>query len=139
MNDVLLIIHFIGLMLGAAGGIASAVVMRMAAKAGPEQAGALRSLGPRLAKLSVAGLVLLWLSGITLVWSKWDGIGSLPGIFWVKLVFVLTLTAATAGIELTYAQIKSGNFAAAARLPMIGPAAGLSAFLAVIFAVFAFQ
>ena len=41
--------------------------------------------------------------------------------------------------RLTYAQVKSGNPAAAARLPAIGPAAGLSAFLAVIFAVIAFH
>jgi hypothetical protein len=60
-------------------------------------------------------------------------------MFWVKFVFVLMLSAAVIAIKLTYAQVKSGNPAAAARLPAIGPAAGLSAFLAVIFAVIAFH
>jgi hypothetical protein len=43
-----------------------------------EQAGAVRSLGPMLAQVAGAGLVLLWVTGLILVWSKWSGLGSLP-------------------------------------------------------------
>jgi hypothetical protein len=70
---------------------------------------------------------------------KYDGFGNMPTMFWVKLVFVATLTLAAIMIELTYAQIKGGNAAAAARLPAFGPIAGLSSMLAVIFAVLAFH
>jgi hypothetical protein len=139
MNDFLLVVHFIGLMMGAAGGVGSMMAGRAALKASPEGAMALRSLGPQLANVSTAGVILLWITGVILVWSAYDGPGSLPAMFWVKFVFVLTLTAAVVAIKLTYAQVRSGNPAAAARLPMIGPAAGLSALLAVIFAVIAFN
>ncbi len=50
----------------------------------------------------------------------------------------MTLTAASIAVHMTYAEIRKGNVAAAARLPKLGPAAGLSALLAVFFAVFAF-
>ena len=89
MNQFLLFLHFVGLMLGATGGFGSAIVMRRAAGAPPEAARTLRELGPMLANVSAVGLGLMWLSGLIMVWSRWDGPGSLPGLFWVKFVFVL--------------------------------------------------
>ena len=138
MNDFILFLHFFGLMLGAAGGFGSALIMRRAMTAPPEQAQTLRSLGPMLANVSVVGLAFLWITGLILVWSKWNGIGSLPTMFWVKFIFILTLTAASVAIHMTYAEVKAGKVAAAARLPKLGPAAGASALLAVLFACFAF-
>ena len=139
VNELLLFLHFVGLMLGAAGGVSSSVLMRRALSMPPDQAQTVRGLGPMLAKLSLAGLVLLWVTGIVLVWTRWAGPGSLPGLFWVKFIFILTLTAASVAIDVTYAQIKKGNAAVAARLPKLGPAAGLSALLAVLFAVVTFN
>jgi hypothetical protein len=55
-------------------------------------------------------------------------------LFWVKFAFVLAVTVATGLIHATCAQVKRGNTAAAARLPRLGPMAGISALLA-LFAV----
>jgi len=55
------------------------------------------------------------------------------------MIFVATLTIAAIAVHLTYGQIKSGNTAANARLQVLGPVAGLSSILAVIFAVLAFH
>ncbi len=99
----------------------------------------LRGLGPMLANVSAVGLALMWATGLAMVWSRWGGPGNLPGLFWVKFVFVLTLTAATIAIHMSYAQIRGGNPAAAARLPKLGPISGISAVLAVLFAVYAFS
>jgi phosphoglycerol transferase MdoB-like AlkP superfamily enzyme len=139
VNQILLFLHFVGLMLGATGGFGSALVMRRAQGMAPDAAQTLRQLGPTLANLSAAGVALLWITGLVMVWSQWDGPGSLPGLFWLKFVFVLTLTAAVALIHMTYADIRRGNAAAAARLPKLGPVAGVSALLAVLFACFAFS
>ncbi len=139
MNQVLLFLHFVGLMLGATGGFGSALIMRRAVAAGPEAAGQLRALGPMLANVSAVGLALMWASGLVLVWSRWGGPGNLPGLFWLKFVFVLSLTAAAVAIHATYAEVKRGNLAAAARLPKLGPAAGVSSLLAVLTAVFTFS
>jgi uncharacterized membrane protein len=139
MNEALLFLHFVGLMLGAAGGFASAIVMRRALALPADEAKVLRSVGPILAKMSAAGVAVLWVTGLILVWSKWDGFGSLPQMFWVKAVFILSLTAIAILIQMTYAEIRKGNVAVAARLPKLGPIAGISALLAVLFEVLTFN
>jgi hypothetical protein len=139
MNDALLFLHFVGLMLGAAGGFASAIVMRRALALPADEAKVLRGLGPILSKVSATGVAVLWVTGLILVWTKWGGFESLPQMFWVKAIFIASLTVMTALIQLTYAEIRKGNPAAAARLPRFGPMAGISALLAVLFAVLAFN
>lgn len=138
--DVLLILHFIGLMLGAGGGLGSTLAMAIALKMPPEQGSIIRSLGPSLARMSSVGLVLMLFSGISLVAMKYNGdFASMPPLFWAKMFFVTTLTIAAVLIEMTYAQVKKGNAAAAARLPRFGPMAGISSMLAVILAVLTFH
>ncbi len=71
-----------------------------------------RELGPLLANVSGAGVVLLWVSGLILVSSGWDGFGSIPGLFWLKFLFVLTLTAAVGAIHMTFGRSRCGDVAA---------------------------
>lgn len=139
VNNLILFLHFFGLMLGAAGGLASGILMRRALTMPPEQAQTIRGLGPLLANVAAVGIAVLWITGLVMVWTKWPGPGSLPGLFWVKFVFAVTLTLAAIGIHLTYAEIRrTGNAALAKRLAMLGPASGISATLAVLFASLAF-
>ena len=139
MNGFIVFLHFVGLMIGAAGGFASGVIMRRALTMPAEQAQTIRGLGPVLANVAAIGVAVLCITGLILVCSKWDGLGSLPGLFWVKFIFILTLTAATGAVHWTYAEIRKGNAAAASRLPILGPAAGVSSLLAVLFAVLTFR
>ena len=139
MSQFLLFLHFVGLMLGATGGFGSALIMRRAQSLSPEAAGPLRGLGPMLANVSATGLGLMWLSGLVMVWSRWSGPGSLPGLFWFKFLFVLLLTATAVMIHMTYRAIRGGDGAAATRLPKLGPVAGISSLLAVLLAVYAFS
>ena len=139
MDETMLFLHFVGLMLGAAGGFASAVIMRRALALPAEEAKVLRGVGPILAKVSLLGLVLLWATGLVMVWNKWGGFSGLPQLFWVKAIFIASLTVITILINMTYGEIRKGNAAVAARLPKLGPLAGISALLAVLFAVLAFQ
>jgi hypothetical protein len=139
MTDVLLIFHFIGLMLGAGGGLGSTVVMAHARSLPPDQAGPIRAIGPSLAHLSSAGLVLMILTGVSLVVMKYDGFDAMPLMFWIKLVFTGTLTVAAILIEVAYAQVAKGNTKAAEMLPRLGPIAGISSLAAVVFAALAFH
>lgn len=138
-TDIILALHFLGLMMGAGGGFGSMIVMRSAANRPPEQIGVLRSLGPSLARFSLIGLILMLATGLALVWLKYGGLADMPAMFWVKMVFVGTLTLAALATEFTYAAVKRGDAAAAARLPMFGPMAGASSLLAVLFAALAFH
>ena len=53
--DVLLAVHFIGLMLGAGGGFGSATAAAHAKNLPPGEASVIKTLGPKLAKLSMVG------------------------------------------------------------------------------------
>jgi hypothetical protein len=138
MNEMLLFLHFFGLMLGAAGGIGSGVIMRRAMALPDEQAQTVRRLGPLLNTVALAGIALLWITGLILVWSKWNGFVNLPGAFWIKFVFVILLTVFSGLARWIYVRARSGDMSLVPRLPVIGMAGGLSAVLAVLFAVYAF-
>ena len=137
--DIILFLHLLGLMMGAGGGFGSMIVMRGALKLPPDQAGPVRGLGPALGRFSTIGLILMLLTGPALVSMKYGGFGGLPSLFWVKMIFVVSLTLAAITLELTYASVKRGNMAAAKRLPALGPWAGMSSLLAVLCAVLAFH
>ena len=138
MLDALLTVHLIGLMLGAGGGFGSMVAMRYAGSIPAEQQPVIRGLTPLLARVALVGLVLLWITGVWMI-ADMGGAEGLPWTFWAKMTFVTTLTLAAIGTEVTYAQVKRGNAKAAARLPILGPIAGISSLLAVGFAVFTFH
>jgi hypothetical protein len=133
MTDVLLAMHFLGLMMGAGGGFGSAIAMRRAAKLPAEQAAGIRTLGSGYARFSSIGLILMLTSGALLVTFKYDGIDAMPPLFWVKMLFAAII------VELTYAAVKKGDTSGVARLPVLGPIAGLSSLLATIFAVLTFH
>ena len=139
MNGALVFLHFFGLVLGAGPGAAQSLIMRRAATGTPDEARTLRGLGPGLAIVSAVGIAILWVTGLIMVWTVYGGFGNLPGAFWIKFAFVVLLTLIAIYVQMTFAEIRKGNVAAAARLPRLGPAAGVCALLAVLFAVIAFN
>lgn len=137
--DLLLAAHIIGLMMGAGGGFGSMITQREALKRPADQAATLRSVGPALATFSFAGLIVMWVSGLALVFAKYGGFTAMPQMFWIKLIFVSMLTFAAIATQVLYSQAKAGNSIAATRVPAFGQIAGISSILAVVFAALAFH
>jgi hypothetical protein len=138
--DTLLILHFFGLMMGAGGGLGSTIAMRYAMSLPPEQGAVVRGLGPALSKMSVAGLILMWMTGLVLLFWKYGGApGGMPVMFWVKMGAVASLTFAVIMIQITHGKVKKGDLTVVGRFYKLGPMAGVSSLLAVIFAVLAFH
>ena len=137
--DLLIAAHIIGLMMGAGGGFGSMITQREALKRPADQAAALRSVGPALASFSFIGLILMWVTGLALVFLKYGGFSALPQMFWAKFIFISTLTLAAIATQVLYGQVKAGNSIAATRVPAFGQIAGISSLLAVIFAALAFH
>ncbi len=139
MTGFILFLHFFGLMLGAAGGFGSAIVLMRAQSAPAEQAQTLRALGPTLANVAGAGLLLLWITGIILVFTR-GGAGQMPGLFWVKLFFVVVATVLLGLIHMTYAQMRrTGDASLARRLFIFGPGTSAAVLIAVLLAAYAFH
>jgi hypothetical protein len=139
MNAILLILHFIGLGLGTSGTVAGYVTARLAIES-PQDAPVLGRVPQMVSRFSGTGLGLLWITGIIMVWTRWDGPASLPNLFWVKFVFVVAITIAFGLIEAALAQAKRGDPAGAQRkLTTSGPISSLLLLLIIVFAVLAFN
>lgn len=138
MYGFILFLHFFGLMLGAAGGFAAAFIVLKARSAPADQAATLRGLGWPLAMMAGTGLVVLWITGIMLVFGK-GGIGAMPMLFWWKMLFVVIATVINGLVHRTFAQMRrTGDLSLGQRLMIYGPASSASVLLAVLLAVYAF-
>jgi hypothetical protein len=138
MNEILLILHFLGLAAGLSASIGNVIIMRLV-RAAPADAPVLGKVPPQLARVGHTGLGLLWLTGIIMVWTVYGGPQNMTAAFWWKLACVIVVTVAVGMIDMTMKAIRSGDRAKAARLPPLGAAAGGFTILAVIFAVVAFM
>jgi predicted ferric reductase len=138
-NIVLLILHFLGLAMGLSVSIGNMVMAGVMARATAPEKGVLARFPPALSKVGKTGLVILWVTGLTMAYTKWNGIAAMPWTFHVKLTAVVLLTVVVGYISMLEARIKRGDAAAAARIPAVGGVALLCALTAVVFAVITFE
>jgi hypothetical protein len=134
MADVLLILHFLGLMI-AAGGVTGALVSLTTSRTAARGKGAGgRGPGVLYAQFTTVGLVFLLPSGIGLFMVKpATGLGAM---FWMKLVFAAMFAFAV----ISTSMVHSGRSKqAGAMLVRLGPLAGLSLGATVIFSVLAYH
>lgn len=136
---VLLVIHFIGLTMGFSAGFGNMVIANLMAKGSPEDRKALSKFPPAIARIADIGLVLLWLSGLTLVFVKWDGFGNMPGLFHAKLTAVVLMTLAIGFTHSLTRKVAAGDPAAIAKAQAVGKVIFLLAVTIVILAVWTFN
>ena len=140
IQDILLFLHFTGLILGSGGGLGSTIVMRYGYSLPEEQAAIVRGAGPAMAGFALGGVILMLISGVSLLVMKYDfAVEAMPWTFWVKLAFVATLTIASIVIHVAYGKVRKGDPSAAGQASRFGPMAGLSAMAATLFAVLTFH
>jgi len=139
LNQLLLIVHFLALGLGLSATVVHLVLRGLIAGADPAEARGLARLRPVMAQVGGSGLLLLWATGLMLVFMKWGGFGSLPWQFHAKLAMVVGLTGAVGASHALQAKARRGDAAAAARLPIVGHFSLAFSVLAVVFAVLSFD
>jgi len=139
LNQLLLVLHFFGLTMGFAVSISGMVMMSLINKAAPPEKAVLARFPPVMSRVGDVGLVLLWVTGITLVFTKWGGFGVLPWQFHVKLTAVALLTLVVGYIHMLQGRARRGNAGAAAQIPTVAKIALLLAVTAVVFAVLTFD
>ncbi|HEY5080472.1 MAG TPA: hypothetical protein VII91_00825 [Bauldia sp.] len=137
MNQILLVLHLFGFGGAVSSSVGNIVVMRLIGAA-PGDAPVLGKVPPMLASVARGSIGLLWLTGIIMVWSVFGGPGNLPGLFWIKFILVLAVTAAVVMIGLAMKAARNGDTGAAARIPLYGMISSGLLVLIVIFAVWAF-
>jgi hypothetical protein len=139
LNQILLVLHFIGLGMGLSVTFGNIVMLRLVAGAAPSDRPVLARFPPAISKVGRLGLVLLWVTGATMAYTKWSGVGSMPWMFHVKLTAVVLLTLLVVYITRLEARIHRGDATAAARIQMVGKLTSLCALTAIVFAVLTFD
>lgn len=137
--QVLLFLHFLGLALGFAVSFANMVMGRLISKAAPPEKAILGRFPPTMSKLGRIGLILLWVTGVALVYVKWGGFGALSWEFYAKVAAVVLLTITTEYIHWLEWLVHKGQMAAVARIEAAGKVATILALAALAFAVLAFN
>ncbi|HUR35363.1 MAG TPA: hypothetical protein VM032_16275 [Vicinamibacterales bacterium] len=139
LNQVLLILHFLGLAMGLSVSIGNIVVLNLIDKAAPPEKAVLARFPPAISRVGRVGLVVLWATGLAMAYTKWSGIGSMPWTFHVKLAAVIALTGLVIYITRLEARIHRGDLAAAATIQTVGKMTSACALIAIIFAVLTFD
>lgn len=139
VNQALLFFHFLGLALGFSVSFGNAVMSGLIARATPPEKAVLGRFPPAISQVGRAGLVLLWLTGAAMVFTKWNGFAALPWTFYVKLAAVVVLTASTEYIRRLQRQVQQGDASAIARIEPFGKLATAMGLTSVLFAVLTFS
>ena len=138
LDQTLMILHFLGLAMGLSTGFANMVMAGLVAKAAPQEKAILGRFPPAMSRIGVVGLALLWMSGISIVMTRFGSFSILPRPFIVKLAAVVLLTLAVAYINILMPKAQRGDAAAMARIRTLGMLTGPLAIIAIIFAVITF-
>src|SRR6185436_2535350 len=92
LDQTLMVVHFLGLALGLSTGFANMVMAGLIAKAPPNEKAVLGRFPPAMSRVGSVGLALLWISGISIVMTRYGTFAILPRPFVVKLTAVVLLT-----------------------------------------------
>jgi len=134
---VLKFLHLVGLMLGAAAGFGSMAVMMQARKAGGPPPAPLMALRPFFGKLGLAGILLLWVSGLALWGLRYD-FANLGAAYVLKLVAATALLGMILFMSRATARMARDGTPPPAWMPKLGMMSSPLTFLAVFLAVWVF-
>jgi len=139
MKTILLIAHLMAIATGTGMSIANYVNIRIAAGETGERRAALAQLRRTLAQFADIVIAFIWITGISLFWLLPAGEGR-NGAFIAKIAFVVILTVCHGLARMTAGRMaRSGDQLLFPRLEMLVSGVWLSALLAIILAVLAFE
>jgi len=138
LDSTLMVLHFLGLAMGLSSGFANMVMAGLIRKAAPNEVPVLARFPPAMSRVGVIGLALLWISGISIVLTRYGSFAILPRPFIVKLTAVVLLTLAVIYIQVLLPRAQRGDQAAMARIQLLGKLTAPLAIIAIIFAVITF-
>jgi uncharacterized membrane protein len=137
----LLIAHLMAIAVGTGMSFANYINLRHASGETGERAAALAALRRTIGRIGDIVIVLIWASGLALVWNWIAQGGPAPGgWFHAKLAFVVLLTVCHGLARHTSGQMaRSGNAALLGRIELFVAGVWLSALASIVLAVIAFR
>ena len=138
INQIALILHFLGLAMGLSVSFSNMVMAGLIAKAAPAEKPVLGRFPMAMSRIGDAGLTLLIVSGLWLLFRKWGGMTAMPREFHIKLTLVVILIGIVGYIHAQQKKLRNGDASAMARMQRAGRAAFVTVLAIVVFAVLAF-
>ena len=140
MQDLWLILHFLGVALGVGTGFAMFTLGLSTKDMSPADRGAFMRRASMVGMNGSIGLLLLIVSGVAIVLTRGlETVMMAGGWFHLKLTLVVILIGVFGYMQVLVKKFKSGDAAAAARLPMVSQIMLLLSVSIVISAVLAFH
>jgi uncharacterized membrane protein len=141
LNHILLVLHFFGLAMGLSVGLSGMVMMRLIETSAPADKAVLGRFPPLMSRVGSIGLALLWITGLSLFFSKWGGfanIGNMPWQFHLKLTLVVILSGLVGYMQTLQRRLRNGDASVMPTMQLLGRFAFLTAIAIIACAVWAF-
>jgi protoporphyrinogen IX oxidase len=136
---ILFIIHIAALVAGGANAVVMPVIGPKLATATGDVRGGLMGVVTGLAKIGKWALGTLLVSGVLVLWLKWNWAPANPGWFWAKLAFVALMIVFVALNEVNARKARAGDAEAGKAAARFGQLTALAFLGVIISAVFAFN
>jgi protoporphyrinogen IX oxidase len=136
---ILFIIHLIALVAGGANAVVMPVMGPRLASATGEVRGGLMGVVMGLSKIGKWALGTLLVSGVLVLWLKWNWVPPNPGWFWAKMAFVALMIVFIALNEVNARKARAGDAEAGKMAARFGQFTALAFLGVIITAVFAFN
>jgi putative membrane protein len=135
---ILFVIHIVAFIAGGANSVLMPIIGPRLATATPEVRGQLMGLVEGVAKVGKYALGTLLVTGILVLWLKWDWV--IPSNwFWAKMGFIVLMIVFIGLNEMNAKKAKGGDLSAAGQSRMFGQLTGLAFLGVIVSAVFAFN
>jgi len=135
---ILFVIHICAFIAGGANSVLMPVVGPRMAKATPAGREELLRLVEAVSKVGKYAMVTLLVTGILVLWLKWDF--NIPNAwFWVKMAGIVGMLVCISINEMNFKKAKAGDAKAAAQSKLFGQLTGAFFLLVIVAAVFAFN
>jgi len=129
--------------MGLSVGLSSIVMAALIDKSAPAEKAVLGRFPPMMSRVGSMGLALLWITGLSLFFSKWGGFANMANMPWqfhLKLTLVVVLAGLVGYSQVLIKRIREKQDpAASATLAKLGPAMLLTGVAIVVCAVLAFH
>ena len=136
---ILFVIHIVAFIAGGANSVIMPIVGPRLAAATPEVRGQLMGIVEGVAKVGKYAMATLLISGILVLWLKWDWVAPSPVWFWIKMAFIAVMVVLIGLNEMSARKARQGDQEAAGRSRMFGQLTGLAFLGVLVSAVFAFN
>ncbi len=132
---LLFVVHIVAFIAGGANSVVMPIIGARMATATPELRGELMGIAHNLAKVGKVAMGTLLISGLLVLWLKWNFV--VPSLwFWVKMAGIVLMIVF---ISLNEQTQKAGGPDAPRKSKMFGQLTALSFLLVILAAVFAFN